>query len=48
MPVAWRLPQRALEMQAQRLDTLALRLQRPATALAGHGQRLDKLLGVAR
>jgi exodeoxyribonuclease VII large subunit len=38
-----RLPQRALEMQAQRLDTLALRLQRPATALAGQRQRLDAL-----
>jgi exodeoxyribonuclease VII large subunit len=32
---------RALDAQAQRLDTLALRLQRPAAALAGHGQRLQ-------
>ncbi len=38
-----RMQQRALETQAQRLDTLALRLQRPAAALAGHAQKLDAL-----
>jgi exodeoxyribonuclease VII large subunit len=32
---------RALDKEAQRLDTLAMRLQRPAAALAGHGQRLQ-------
>jgi exodeoxyribonuclease VII large subunit len=32
---------RALDKEAQRLDTLAMRLQRPAASLAGHGQRLQ-------
>jgi exodeoxyribonuclease VII large subunit len=32
---------RALDKEAQRLDTIALRLQRPAASLAGHGQRLQ-------
>jgi exodeoxyribonuclease VII large subunit len=32
---------RALDKEAQRLDTVALRLQRPAASLAGHGQRLQ-------
>jgi exodeoxyribonuclease VII large subunit len=35
--------QRVLQSQAQRLDTLALRLGQPARALVGQGQRLDDL-----
>jgi exodeoxyribonuclease VII large subunit len=39
---------RALDAQAQRLDTAALRLQRPAATLAGHGQRLQAAAGRLR
>jgi len=34
---------RTMDTQAQRLDTLALRLARPARTLAGHGQMLSAL-----
>ena len=36
---------RALQAQAQRVDTLALRLGQPARSLQGQGQRLDSLAG---
>lgn len=41
--VMTRVVRRALERQAQRLDTLALRLGRPAGSLAGQQQRLQAL-----
>ncbi len=40
--------ERTLQVRAQRLDTLALRLGQPARGLAGQSQRLDDLAGRLR